>query len=327
MPSQISSDNNESYMYGMNESRTTRSLSVWIKTVNCMISWCTINQGCIHKDPNVTTKYGRIIQQLENYRNGLYSKYLEYKQRAVRVIESDKYGSESREFKSAEKQINNLCREIERMFDDAGHFFQALITKRFRKDEHFVITDVEVSGDDYDFDIEIADKRGSRYCIEVWQGKNKRHHARREHTTIMGDYNGKIHADRGSVPARLANVRSGRGGVSVRSKHDLPKIWKKLDQLPDNRTGFLIACRYGDIYPPNLGRTDFPIVPSDHIPPNKCIIVLNFVAGETSGTAFLIHHPGFKPEVAKKIIRSLKFKLDQNIYAEKKQIYKQYNLK
>lgn len=329
MPSQ-NSDGNESYRYKIDESDRARLLSARIKEMNCMISWCTINQECIHKDPNVTIKFSRIIRQLENYRNDLCSKYAEYKQLVVHARKLIKCGSESREFKNVEKEYNDLLRELQRMFDNAGHLYQALITKQFHKDKYFTITDIEVSGDDYNFDIEIADEDGSRYCIEVWQGYNKLHYAMNDSTALMGVYNGKIHVDKGSVPDRLANVKSSLGGISMSSKHDLPKIWKKIEQLPDDRTGFLIAVRRSSNHPIDIWGTSFPIVPPERMPPNKCIIVANIDAGATSeklGTAFLIHHPNFKPEVAKKIIRSLKFKFDQNTYTEKKQNYKQFDLR
>lgn len=312
MPSRTSRDN-ESHEV---DDHITREITSGIKTLNYEIRWGTINQKYIHKDPGVTTKYGRIIRQLENYRNDLHSNYTEYKQRVIRAREAYKCGSESREFKKAEKQRNELLRELLRIWDNAGHLYQALITKQFHEDEHFTITDVEVRGDNYDFDIEIADKCGNRYCIEVWQGYNKLHYAMNDSTVLIGVYNGKIHADAGSVPARLADVRSNLGGVSMRPKHDLPKVWKKLEQLPDDRTGFLIACRRSSNHWIDIWGTNFPEVPPESIPPNKCIIVLNIDAGATSekpGTAFLVHHPDFKPEVAKKIIRSLKFKFDPNI--------------
>lgn len=310
---------------------TARRLSATLKTINHMISWWTINRGDISADPDVVAKCGKIILQLENYRNDMHDKFVEFKRLMVRAIESYEHGPESDEFRNAEGQVNELHRELERMFDDAGHYFQALVTRWFYEDDLFTITDVEVRSDGYDFDIEIADERGSRYCVEVWQGQSKRHHATRENTSIIGVYRGVVHSDPGSVPDRLTDVASDLGGVSVDSKHDLPKVWSKLEQLPDYQMGFLVACRQGGNFPPELWQTDFPIVPLEHMPNNKCIIVLNFGSDGTSGkrgTAFVVHNPDFEPvEVAKKIIRSLEFKYNQEIYVEKIRLFKQFNLR
>ena len=114
------------------------------------------------------------------------------------------------------------------------------------------------------------------------------------------------------------------------SKHDLPKIWEKLEQLPDNRVGFLVACRNGSNYTAMLWGTDFPIVQTECIPPNKCIIVLIF-GGDADfgkrGTAFTVHHPDFEPvETTREVIRSLGFTYDQDIYTRKRQQFEQFDL-
>lgn len=298
--------------------------------VNCMISWWTINQNHVHEDPNVAAKCGRVIRQLENYRNSVYGKSAEFRQHMARVVESYKHRVESSGFKNDARRADELARELCRAFDNNGHYFQALITKRFHESDQFEITDVEVKDGSYDFDVEIADGRGCRYCIEVWLGQTKYSYATKEGTSIVGVYDGGVYSDPGSVPDRLADVASDRGGISIDSEHDLPKIWRKLAQLPGNRVGFLVACRRNG----NrilLGRTDFPIVPPECMPPNKCIIVLNFGGDEAPGghgSAFIVHHPDFKlVKVAKKIIQSLEFKHDQGVYAEKIRLLKQYDLR
>ena len=186
-----------------------------------------------------------------------------------------------------------------------------------------------MKGTGYDFDVEIADEHGYRYCIEVWLGQNKYSYATKESTSIVGVYDGVVHSDLGSVPERLSDVASDRGGISADPKHDLPKIWRKLAQLPDNRVGFLVACRRGGSRI-QIGRTDFPIVSPEYMPPNKCIIVLNFGGDGVPGgrgSAFVVHHPDFKlVEVAKEIIRSLEFKHDQDVYAEKTWLLEQCGL-
>jgi len=146
----------------------------------------------------------------------------------------------------------------------------------------------------------------------------------------VGVYDNILHDDPGSVPDRFADIASEQGGVSMDSKHDLPKIWEKLEQLPDNRVGFLVACRNGSNYTAMLWGTDFPIVQTECIPPNKCIIVLIF-GGDADfgkrGTAFTVHHPDFEPvETTREVIRSLGFTYDQDIYTRKRQQFEQFDL-
>ena len=315
----------------VNKLRSIRILTYNLKLFDDMIRWWKINQNHIHADPNVVKKCDRIVAQLENYREEFYTKFKKIKE--LLTTAGEQYGShgpESNEFKDVEKQVNGMQRELERTLASSGHYVQALVTRWFHEDAYFTISDVEVRGADYDFDIEIADKSGDRYDVEIWSGQSKLHHATRELTDIMGAYQGNVHSDPGAVPDRLSDVASKYGGVSMASKHDLQKTYEKLEQLRDDQDGFLIACRQGNDLHTMLCGTDFPIVPPESIPDNKCIIVLIVGGDATSGghgTAFVVHNPNFKPvEVAKKIIRSLGFKYDQDIYTKKVQQSKQFNL-
>ena len=309
--------------------RVARRFSADLKDINSLISWWAVNQNDISMNPDVSAKCTRIIKQLKNYRDVIQDMFEEYKRRAI-TFKSSKPELGSDEFKNAQRRFNEQQRKRGRVFDNAGHYFQAKVTRWFHEGDYFTITDVEVSSDNYDFDIEIADELGGRYCIEVWQGRSKLHHAMRENTVIMGVYNGEVHSHEGSVPQRLRDVASDHGAVSMNSKQDLPKVWKKLKQLPDDRIGFLVACRERGVFPPERSQSDFPVVPLDCIPDNKCIIVLNFGSDEESskrGTAFVIHNPAFEAiEVAKQIIQSLEFKHDQKIYDEKVQFFEQFGL-
>ena len=310
--------------------RVIRAFDAVIKEINCMISWWRINLNNIHADPDVVYKCSRIIRQLENYRNEVYGKFVEFKRSLIHAKYAYRHGPESGEFRDAEKRANKLQRELIRMSEAAGHYAQAMVTKWFYEDDYFTIIDVEAKDGRYDFDIEIADKCNNHYCVEVWQGQSKHHHVTRETVSIMGIYDGILHHDPGSVPDRFADIASEQGGVNMDSKHDLPKVWEKLEQLPDNCGGFLIACRNGNNYTTMVCGIDFPIVQVEHMPRNKCIIVLIF-GGDTDfgkrGTAFTLHHPDFEStEVARKMIRSLGFTYNQDVYARKRQRFEQFNL-
>ena len=309
---------------------TTQTFYAWIKEINCMIKWWKINLNDIHTEPDVINRCGRIIRQLENYRNDVCEKFAEFKQNQIHVENAYRHGPESDEFRDVERRTHKLQREITRMFDGAGHYYQALVTKWFHEDYYFTIMDVEGKDGRYDFDIEIADKCSNRYCVEVWHGQSKHHHVSRETALIGGIYDGTLHYDLGSVPDRFADIASERGGVSMDSKHDLLKVQEKLGQLPDSRVGFLVACRNVNNYTTMLWGTDFPIVPTECMPPNKCIIALIF-GGDADfgkrGTAFTVHHPDFEPvETAKKVIRSLGFTYDQDVYIRKRQQLEQFDL-
>ena len=312
--------------------RPVRNLSANLKLLDDMIRWWKENSKYIHTDLAVVAKCNsRILSQLENYRGVFYNKFRTFKQCLVLAGELYRsHGCESNEFRDAERQVNEMQKDLERTLDSYGHGVQALITQWFHEDEYFTITDVEVKGPGYDFDVEIADKHGNKFDVEVWSGQSKIHHATRESATIAGVYGGIVHSQRGAVPDRLSDVASNLGGVSLDSKHDLPKVWEKLTQLRDDHVGFLIACRRGSDFPTMLWESDFPIVPQELIPPNKCIIVLDFdgdpVFGERE-TGYVVHHPDFgQPEVARKIIQSLGFKYDQDRYTRKIQMLKELNL-
>ena len=312
--------------------RPVRILSVHLKWLDSIIHWWKGNIKYIHTDPAVVAKCNsRILSQLENYRAVFYNKVRTFKQCLALAIElQGSHGGESNEFRNSERQVNKMQRELERTLDSYGHVVQALVTQWFHEDEYFTITDVEVKGAGYDFDIEVADRCDNKFDVEVWSGQSKIHHATRESAPIVGVYDGIIRSHPGTVPNRLSDVASNHGGVSLDSKHDLPKVEEKLAQLRDDHVGFLVACRLGGDRPATLWGNNFPIVPLDLIPPNKCIIVLDFDGGPAfgeRGIGYVLHHPAFgQPRVARRIIRSLGFKYDQDRYARKVQMFNELNL-
>ncbi len=333
MPSKPSPNDAHEMIKSVEALPSIRKLSAMFKMLNHMISWCRINQNNIHSDPAVVAKFDKkVVQRLEKYRDDVYDQIEDLKQYMVCAMESSKVGLESEEFMNVEKRTSELQRVLERMLDSSGRYTQPLVTRWFHEDDYFTITDVEVEGSGYNFDLGVADKHGDEYDVEIWNGQSKHHHATRETTTIMGCYQGNVHSYPGGVPSHLSDVASDNGAFSLDSKHDLPKVLDKLNNLRDNHAGFLIACRQGprSNFSAALWGTDFPIVPLGLISPNKCIIVLNVSNSAAFGerdTAFVVHHPAFRPvEVARKMIQSLGFKHDQDIYARKTQLFKQFNL-
>ena len=332
MPGQSDTNYNLDTARSVEAFRPVRILSAHLKRLDSMIHWWKENIKYIHMDPAVVAKCdSRIFSQLENYRAVFYNKVRTFKQCLVRAEELHRsHGYKSNELRNAIEQADKMQRELERTLDSCGHVVQALITKWFHEDEYFMITDVEVKGAGYDFDIEVADRYGNRFDVEVWSGQSKIHHATRESASIVGVYDGIIHSHPGTVPNRLSDVASNHGGISLDSKHDLPKIEEKLTQMRDDHVGFLVACRLGGDHPTMLWGSNFPIVPLELIPPNKCIIVLDFDSGSAfgkRGTGYVLHHPDFgQPEVARNIIRSLGFKYDQDRYARKVQMFNELNL-
>ena len=308
------------------------TLSTYLKELESMICWWKENSKYIHTDRAIVTKCNnRILSQLENYYRTYDNELRMLKQYSALAAEAQEFhGWESNEFKNAVRRTNMIQRDLERMLDHCGHVVQALITQWFHEDKYFTIMDVEVNGAGYDIDIEIADKYGNRFDVEVWSGQSKIHHATRESALIVGVYDGIVHSHPGVIPNNLSGVASKHGGVRLDSKLDLPKVREKLAQLRDEHVGFLIACRHGDDLPTILWGTDFPIVPLDTIPSNKCIIVLDFdgvLAFGKRGTGYMLHHPDFsQPEVAIKIIQSLGFKYDQDRYTRKIQMSNKLNL-
>ena len=288
-----------------------------------MIQWwkCYRTNSC--SNLVLVEKCDKLIVSLEESRKDLGYKIRALAQSVGFAIEMKRmYGCESSQFEGAETQSNKKQREVVSTIDACGWYVQALVTKWFLEDNHFEVVDMEMQGSGYDFDILIADEYDDRYDIEVWFGHNKRHHALRELTRVFGGCKDGPHIDRGSVQAGLKDVASDHGGINMNSTPDLPKIRKKLKQLRDEYTGFLVACRQKAM-PPDMTATDFPIVPPESIQTNKCIIVLDFDGGMVfgkRGTGYLIHHPDFDKssrDVARKIVQSLGFKYDQSRYTQK----------
>ena len=325
-----SDSDDKSNTIGLMDAQNGKYCSTNLKLLDDMICWWKTHKPTIHMNPDVVAKYDRIILQLKNYREDVSDKINTSKcyARLARDLHESHICKNSK-FMAAEKQANDAQRELCQTLDDSGHYIQALITKWFLEGDYFKIEDLEVKGVGYDFDIEVTDKHGNKYNIEVWYGQSKLNHAIRESTTIIRGCQETIHSDPGSVPDRFNGVVSDHGSVSLDSNHDLPKVWKKLDQLRNDHVGFLIACR-----PRNSSlmgfKSDFPIVPQKCIPPNKCIVVLDFDGGSAfgeRGAGYVVHHPNFAHiEVAKKIIQILGFRYDPDRYTEKVQTLKQFNL-
>ncbi|MCY4490370.1 MAG: hypothetical protein OXC46_02780 [Thaumarchaeota archaeon] len=260
-----------------------------------------------------------MIRQLENYRNGACDKFTELKQSLSHAKNARINGLKSDELVAINQTIK-LSNELEQMFESAGHYYQALVTMWIHENRNYTIMGVEVNDGKCDFDIEIADKHDERYCVEVWQGHSIHNYASQEMACNVMFHNG-IHNYPGSRSDGFSNIITKRGSANMDSKYDLPKVQKKLSQLPGDRVGFLIACRDNRNFTAMMCGTDFPTVSPESMPCNKCIIVLIFSGSMDfgkRGTAFIIHHPNFEhTKTARNIIQSLGFEYDQDVYTRR----------
>ena len=326
-----SNSDDKSNTIGLMDALNGECCSINLKLVDDVICWWKTHKTTVHMDLDVVTKYDGIISQLKHYRKDISNK-IDTSKRSASLARTlhESHGCKSSKTIDAEKQAIDAQRELCQTLDGSGHYIQALITKWFLEGDYFKIEDLEVRSVDYDFDIEVADKHGDKYDIEVWYGQSQLNHAIRESMTIIRGCREAIHSYPGSVPTRFNNVVSNHGSVSMDPSHDLPKVWKKLDQLRNDHVGFLIACRPRNDFPIMWFKSDFPIVSQERIPPNKCIVVLDFDGGSAfgkRGAGYMVHHPHFAHlEVAKKIIQVLGFRYDPDRYIEKVQALKQFNL-
>ena len=218
-------------------------------------------------------------------------------------------------------QMKESLRRLRRVPANVSFAYQALVTQWLHENGCFTITGVEVENDNGSkFDIEVADGSAGRYCIEVWYGRCKIQHALEDSAAdlCMGEVSLGPWSNPKPLPKDLREVVL-NDPFNMSSKYDIPKIYDKLAQLPNDRPGFLVVCR-DDWHSPLRpeGATSFPVVPPKNIPDNKCIIVLEFNGGlapNKHGIACIVHHPTFQHvETAKRLIRALNFSHDQSIY-------------
>ena len=288
-----------------------------IKAVDSMLCWWEANKQHIHPNPNVVNKCGDVVRELRGRRDTLYDELVEYVWvLAEAEVACGVYGFDSDEY----SDISLRCTRLgDRLSGGcvAGFYYQLRVTRLFHEAGGFTILDVEVAYGMGSFDIEVADESGKPYCVEVWFGKPRREHALDSSTARVFIKNGRPCMDPesgpDSVPARHRDVVSG-GHVNLSSEPDIPKIKEKLNQLPDDRPGFLIACRAPSLL--ETGGTDFPVIQPRDIPANKCIIVLKFEDDThlPTGTAFIIPPNHKHADVAKRVIHSLGFVHNQNMY-------------
>ena len=180
----------------------------------------------------------------------------------------------------------------------SGFFLQTELTRKLWKSLHFTVTGVEQNYKmDQTRNIDVDIELDGKICIQVWSG------IKTEGLITMGEFDSN---------SRQKNLQKGLttrlGGLGGDADRDWIGLESKLNQLPDDRPGFVVI--------------GYPIWPSFHryhiepkycqgISPNKCIIVLDIDLCESSllGRSILYYHPNCScVDIAKTISRDIGFK-------------------
>lgn len=175
------------------------------------------------------------------------------------------------------KKIKGRC---EPWKGGSGFFLQAELVRILWSSTRFSITDVERNYKinktrNIDIDMEL----NSNLCVQIWSAM------RTEGLITLGEFDNNT---------RLLNLQKGLttklGGLGGDPDRDWIGLEDKLDQLPDDRPGFVVVG-----YPiwPTIHRYHIEPEYCQGIPANKCVIVLDFDLNATSltGHSTLYHHP------------------------------------
>ena len=180
--------------------------------------------------------------------------------------------------------LNRLYDKIKGIYEPwkvgSGLFLQAELVRNLWCSTRFSVTDVEHNYEtdrtrNIDIDIELDGK----LCVQVWSA------IRTEGLITMGEFDSNTKLL--NLQKRLTTELGGLGGDPDR---DWIGLEDKLNQLPDNRPGFVV-----------VGYPIFPPIHRYHIDPkycqgistNKCVIVLDINLNATSltGRSTLYYHP------------------------------------
>ncbi len=167
-----------------------------------------------------------------------------------------------------------------------GHLVHAEFVKKFYDNGTYQITDIEVKDGTHDIDIQL----NGTINVQVWHGQSTAGHIIER----------VFDPDEKKRQISLGNV-SPLGGVKTDWDHDEQVLFRKLNQLPNDRLGIvLLHERF----------TGFTLLPDwmPKIPENKCVIkFLNEVHDwKIYGVAIVYHSDCFQHlEEIKKIIDSL----------------------
>ena len=175
------------------------------------------------------------------------------------------------------KKIKGRC---EPWKGGSGFFFQAELVKNLWDSTSFSVTDVEHNykkngARNIDIDMELNDD----LCIQVWSAMKT------EGLITLGEFDSN---------AKLLNLQKGLktelGGLGGDPDRDWIGLEDKLNQLPDNRLGFVVVG-----YPIWITIHRYHIEPKycQGIPANKCVIVLDIdlKAASLTGYSTLYYHP------------------------------------
>lgn len=147
-----------------------------------------------------------------------------------------------------------MDRLYKKLVDNApdGHYFHALCVRSLDECGRYKITDIEVTTAKHDVDIQLDDRINIQVCFCM--------------NTAGHVMDASLHPGTPESKSTIKRLGSPteQGGVPTDFDHDEEKIFRKLEQLPDDALGILLL--HGDPIP------HFVPIPPDKLPANKCII-------------------------------------------------------
>lgn len=291
-----------------------------LKLVDELLEWWAANETSICWKPDMVEKYLNLAKKIEDYRRKACD-LMTARRHIAQIIDSidelrqmnyklmQDLGPVQDDF--CKRWADNI-RALDRLANGAGFTTQALVTRWFHE-AGFRITDIEVEHENaegaHSFDIEIEDKDGNTYDIEVWQGTGSLAYEVQLTKMRALNKNGRILCDdRGAWDERMEYV-SKYGGIGDDADANFRILTRKMGQMREGHTGLVVACIRRELRP------DLTLIPKEwgpHLPENRCIIALRIGDGECTeeqrGTGYLVCSPKFDHvEETKAMIASLKF--------------------
>ena len=132
------------------------------------------------------------------------------------------------------------------------HYFHAHCVRRLDDCGRYKITDIEVTTAEHDLVVQLDGRINILVCCDM------------NTAGLVMDSTLRPGTPRSKAIARHLGTPTKLGGVPTNFDYDEEKIFRKLEQLPDDALGILLI--HGDPFP------YFVPFPPDKLPVNKCII-------------------------------------------------------
>lgn len=292
-----------------------------IQPLDGLVCWWKHEQGKICKTQHMIKEYNALTGNIEDYRRKTHDvlteeyhlKYAIFHICSVRLLKS----KPDQDLETAKDCFCRRWGDAKRRLGhiNAGFAIQVLVT-RWIYEAGFPIADIEVKhrdskGCEHSFDVEMEDKNGDKYDVEIWHGRGVMAHERDSSAdSYLTDLKGRPLCREKGVWKESMKYVSEHGGIGDDSDANWRNLMKKIRQLRKDHDGFVIACMGRELPPtPQF----IPMSWGPKLPPKKCIIVLQLDGGdaqtaERRGIGYVVPSPGFDSTAAESIIRSMKFK-------------------